>query len=73
MVTFLGVMILDVDYGLYIGLCFSLLLIIAQSQRALTSVLGNIPYTDMYENIEICEEAILFKEIFLKLIFFKYN
>ena len=57
LVTFLGVMILDVDYGLYIGLCFSLLLVIAQTQRASISVLGNIPYTDMYENIEICQEV----------------
>lgn len=31
--TYLGVMILDVDVGLYIGVAFSLLLIIFQSQR----------------------------------------
>jgi hypothetical protein len=58
LVTFLGVIIIDVDIGLYIGLGFSLLLIIVQSQRALTSVLGNIPYTDIYESIDICEDVI---------------
>ncbi len=58
MVTFLGVIILDVDIGLYIGLGFSLLLIIVQSQRALTSVMGNIPYTDIYESIDICDDVI---------------
>ncbi|CAF1045955.1 unnamed protein product [Brachionus calyciflorus] len=63
LITFSGVMILDVDYGLYIGLCFSLLLVIAQSQRASVSVLGNIPFTDMYENIDICEEAKEFEGI----------
>jgi MFS superfamily sulfate permease-like transporter len=33
LVTFLGVMILNVDIGLYIGIGFSLLLIIFRSQR----------------------------------------
>ena len=60
MVTFLGVIILNVDIGLYIGMVFSLLLIIVHTQRALTAVLGNIPYTDIYESIEICEEVFFF-------------
>ena len=34
-----------------------------RSQRALTSVLGNIPSTEIYENIDICEEAKEFESI----------
>jgi MFS superfamily sulfate permease-like transporter len=50
-------MILDVDSGLYIGLAFSLLLVILHSQRTMTSVMGNIPHTDIYETCEACEDA----------------
>ena len=50
-------MILDVDYGLYIGLVLSLLLFIVHSQRTLTSIMGNLPHTDIYEAIESCEDA----------------
>lgn len=55
--TFLGVIILDVDVGLYIGVAFTLMLIIFRSQRPRISVLGVIPETDIYESIEICREA----------------
>jgi MFS superfamily sulfate permease-like transporter len=59
-ITFGAVVILDIDFGLYIGIAFSLLLIIVQSQRASASILGNIPYTDIYESIDICEDVIPF-------------
>jgi MFS superfamily sulfate permease-like transporter len=57
--TYLGVMILDVDVGLYIGVAFSLLLVIFRSQRARTSVLGNVPGTNIYESIDDCEQVSL--------------
>jgi hypothetical protein len=66
-VTYLGVMILDVDVGLYIGVGFSLLLVIFKSQRAHTSVLGNIPGTNIFENIESCEQVGFFNLIFLSI------
>ncbi|CAF0955390.1 unnamed protein product [Brachionus calyciflorus] len=63
LVTYLGVMILDVDVGLYIGVGFSLLLVILRSQRARTSVLGNIPGTKVYESIDACDQAKEFEAI----------
>ena len=57
LVTYLGVMILDVDIGLYIGVGFSLILVIFRSQRARSSVLGNIPGTNIFEAIDACEEV----------------
>ncbi len=57
MATFLGVLVLNTDVGLYIGVGFSLLLIILRTQRARTSVLGNIPGTSIYEDINICDDV----------------
>ena len=55
--TFAAVVILDISLGLYIGIGFSILLVVLQSQRAVVSTLGNIPHTDIYETIEFCEEV----------------
>jgi MFS superfamily sulfate permease-like transporter len=63
MVTYLSVMILDVDVGLYIGVAFSLLLVIFRSQRARSAVLGNIPGTSIYEDVNACELAKEFETI----------
>jgi MFS superfamily sulfate permease-like transporter len=51
------VIILDVDIGLYIGIAWSLVMIIIRTQRARMSVLGNLPDTEMYESHEICEKV----------------
>ena len=42
MVTFLSVIILDIDYGLYIGLIWSLLTLIYKSQRPRNHLLGTV-------------------------------
>lgn len=55
--TFSGVIVLDIDYGLYLGLGCSLLLIIFQTQRPHAAILGNIPNTEFYENVEYCYDA----------------
>jgi MFS superfamily sulfate permease-like transporter len=55
--TFCGVIILDIDYGLYIGLSCSLLLIIFQTQRPPATLLANIQQTELYEDIKYCPEA----------------
>ena len=52
MVTWLGVIIFNVDYGLYIAMIVSLSMIIFQNQRAVASVMGNIPKTNIYEGKE---------------------
>jgi MFS superfamily sulfate permease-like transporter len=49
--------VFDVDKGLYIGVAFSLLMVIFRSQRARTTVLGNLPGTSVYEDLSICEKA----------------
>jgi MFS superfamily sulfate permease-like transporter len=51
-VTWLGVIIFNVDYGLYIAMVVSLSMIIFQNQRAVASVMGNIPKTNIYEGIK---------------------
>lgn len=63
LVTFLSVVIFDVDIGLYIGLVGTLLLIIFKSQRARSSLLGNIPGTNIYECVKVCKEAREYKHI----------
>ena len=40
--TFLGVVVFDVDIGLYIGCVSTLLIVIFKSQRARSSLLGNL-------------------------------
>lgn len=61
--TFLGVVVFDVDIGLYIGLVSTLLLIIFKSQRARSSLLGNIPGTNIFECVETCREAKEYRHI----------
>jgi len=55
--TFCGVIILDIDYGLYIGLSCSLLLIIFQTQRPPATLLANIEQTELYEDVKYCPQA----------------
>lgn len=62
-VSFLGVIILDIDYGLYIGLGFSLLLVIIQTQIPSTSSLGSLIDTELYENVKLCSSAQDFNDI----------
>jgi len=61
--TFLGVVVFDVDIGLYIGLVSTLLLIIFKTQRARSTLLGNIPGTNIYEDVHTCREAQEYKHI----------
>jgi len=61
--TFFGVLVLDIDYGLYIGLACSLLLIIFQTQRPQASILGNIKNTEFYEEVNYCPQAVEIKSI----------
>lgn len=63
LITFLGVVIFDVDIGLYIGLVSTLLLILFKSQRARSTLLGNIPGTNIYECIDSCKEAKEYRHI----------
>lgn len=48
LITFIAVILLDVDIGLYVGLAYSLITLIYKSQRPKTYLLGSINYSDVY-------------------------
>ncbi|RWS08745.1 solute carrier family 26 member 6-like protein [Dinothrombium tinctorium] len=52
MISFLGVIILDVDYGLYCGVIFSLLVLIYKSSRPKAYLLGSVNNSDVYVPIK---------------------
>nr|XP_018916948.1 PREDICTED: prestin-like isoform X1 [Bemisia tabaci] len=56
--TFISVVLLDIDYGLVIGVVISLVCVIIKSQKVIVSILGNIPETDMYVELERYEAAV---------------
>ncbi|KAJ6215398.1 hypothetical protein RDWZM_009898 [Blomia tropicalis] len=47
-VSFISVLVFNVDLGLYIGLAYSLLTLIAKSQRPKTYMLGAVGHTNLY-------------------------
>jgi SulP family sulfate permease len=63
LITFLGCIVFDVDIGLYIGLVSTLLLMVFKSQRARSTLLGNIPGTNIFECVDTCHEAREYKHI----------
>ncbi|XP_055336088.1 solute carrier family 26 member 6-like [Paramacrobiotus metropolitanus] len=52
LVSFLAVIILDVDSGLGIGVGYSLLTVIFRTQRPEIGLLGRVPQTDIYKRID---------------------
>ncbi|KAI3380208.1 hypothetical protein SNEBB_003457 [Seison nebaliae] len=56
-ITYLATVILNVDTGLVIGLAFSFLVVIVRSQIAEASILGRIPNTDIYKNVNRYKKA----------------
>lgn len=48
MITFLSVVLLDIDVGLGVGIVVSLASIILASQNPYIHLLGNLPNTDLY-------------------------
>ncbi|XP_064092981.1 LOW QUALITY PROTEIN: prestin-like [Macrobrachium nipponense] len=51
--TFSGSVILDIDYGLLVGVLASLLVLLLKSQRPHTACLGQIPNTDLYLDVSL--------------------
>ncbi|XP_069160934.1 prestin-like isoform X2 [Procambarus clarkii] len=49
--SFLGVVIIDIDYGLLLGIVVSLLVLLGRSQQPKTALLGCVPNTDIYLDI----------------------
>ncbi|XP_013411873.1 solute carrier family 26 member 6 [Lingula anatina] len=52
-VTFLGVVILDLKYGLMIGVGFSLLTVVFRTQWPYTCLYGRVPHSDIYRDSNI--------------------
>ena len=50
--TFLAVLILDIDYGLAVGIVFSILTVLAKTQLPKASVLGRVNQTNIYQPVE---------------------
>ncbi|XP_069945248.1 prestin isoform X2 [Cherax quadricarinatus] len=49
--SFLGVVIIDIDYGLLLGIVTSLVVLLYRSQQPKTARLGRVPNTDVYLNV----------------------
>nr|AKN21612.1 slc26a-8 [Schmidtea mediterranea] len=55
-VAFLGTAFIDVEYGLMIGIGFSILMIMLRTQNPKSHILGQIKGTDLYKNVEVYNE-----------------
>lgn len=51
-VSFLGVVIIDIDYGLMLGIIMSLLVLLSRSQKPSSARLGRVPNTDLYLDVK---------------------
>ncbi|CAL4076706.1 unnamed protein product [Meganyctiphanes norvegica] len=58
LVTFLGVVIIDIDYGLLLGIVVSLVVLLIRNQSPPAAKLGHIPNTDLYLELEKYSSAI---------------
>ncbi|XP_034238112.1 prestin-like [Thrips palmi] len=56
--SFLGVVLLDIDYGLGLGVSFSLLTLVIRGQKPILRVLGNVPGTQIYLDVKCYHSAV---------------
>jgi len=56
-VAFLATVLLDVDLGLGVAVIFAILIVVCRSQRPYTCLLGQMPGTFLYRDINIYSEA----------------
>ncbi|XP_069160837.1 prestin [Procambarus clarkii] len=50
--TFFGVILIDIDYGLILGVVVSVGVLLARSQKPTTARLGRVPNTDLYLDVK---------------------
>lgn len=62
-ITYLGVILLEVHIGLVIGVGFSLLVVIVRTQFSRGVILGKVPDTDIYEDVKHFSQAVEFPGI----------
>ena len=68
-VTALGVVVLDVSYGLILGLVFVIAILIHKGQHPNLSKLGQIPDTDVYVKSEQYGQVRTVKQVILSVNF----
>ncbi|XP_068210829.1 prestin-like isoform X2 [Palaemon carinicauda] len=64
-VSFLGVVIIDIDFGLMLGVIMSLLVLLFRSQKPNIARLGRVPNTDLYLDIHKYSVAVEVPSIFI--------
>ncbi|RWS04327.1 solute carrier family 26 member 10-like protein [Dinothrombium tinctorium] len=57
LVTFLAVVFLDVDIGLIVGIIFSLFIVLVRFVTPHSTLLGALPYTEIYADTKVFAEA----------------
>ncbi|XP_051913321.1 solute carrier family 26 member 6-like isoform X2 [Hippocampus zosterae] len=55
--SLISTLVLNLDLGLAVAVAFSLLVLIYRTQRSSTAVLGQIPGTDCYRDVQLYNEA----------------
>lgn len=61
--TFFGVCLIDLDYGLGVGMITSFLTMLLRSQKTRVTVMGRVPDTNIYLDIEHFKTAVLLPKI----------
>ncbi|XP_048410357.1 pendrin isoform X1 [Stegostoma tigrinum] len=51
-VTWIASILLGLDLGLLVGVCFELLTVVLRTQFPVTTTFGNVPSTDIYKNLK---------------------
>lgn len=57
MITFLATVILNVDYGLAVGIVYYTLMHVIRSIEPYSTRLGNIPGTEFYKDIKLYKQV----------------
>lgn len=60
LVTFFSTVLIDIDFGLAVGVVFSLLVLLSKNQRPTSYLLGRVPNTDIYLDPKMYPQVLLF-------------
>ena len=62
-ITFIGTLSLGIEEGILVGVILSLLMIIFQTTRPHIAILGKMPGTKLYKNVERFKEAVVREDV----------
>lgn len=57
LITFIATIVLNVDYGLAVGVVYYIIMHIIRSIEPYSTLLGNIPGTELYKDINIYQQV----------------